>query len=174
MGVYTFGNNVTQSLDLTTSMPSVISAVNAVLSPLSNPNAAYETNLTQSLYRFSSSFLAPAGDGTTAGAPRKFVFILTDGIDDVYASGLPSDRDYSPVRAAACDSLKAKGATIAVLHTLVIPSVQVVDPEVIRVALTNCASRPDLYFPVSDQAQINLAMQQMLNSALALPARFTR
>jgi hypothetical protein len=75
--------------------------------------------------------------------------------------------------------MKAKGATVAVLHTQYynpnnsFSEINDIQASVDQ-ALRECASDPALYFPVNSQEQIDAAIQAMLNVAIAAPARFSR
>ncbi len=182
-GLFTFNTDIANTdtvgnLPVAANVAGEIPILNAIVPPLGDPWHAYNTNITQSVLNFATRYLSVSGDGTSAVAPRKFVFLLTDGIDDVFAAGYPSSRRESAMNPASCDALKAKGATVAVMHTLYInpanefAEITAIQPAVVA-ALQNCASRPDLYFPVADQTQINTAVAEMLNAVVATSTRFT-
>jgi Flp pilus assembly protein TadG len=178
-GLYTFSKDVASNYPLSAAVAGALPVIAAVAPPLGDYNAPYETNITESITHFAANDLSQAGDGSSASKPKKFVFLLTDGVEDVYSPGRPSNRIESAVNPAACAAMKAKGVTVAVLHTIYynpnneyseITAIQ----DSVTQALQQCASGPDLYFAVSDQNQIDAAMQAMLNVAIAAPARFTR
>lgn len=182
-GLFTFNTDVANTdtvgnLPVTSNVAGETAILNAVVPRLGDPWHAYNTNGAKSVLNFSTRYLSNAGDGTSAAAPKKFVFLLTDGVDDVFASGYPSSRRESAMNTASCDALKGKGATVAVMHTLYInpnnefAEITAIEPSV-ATALQNCASRPELYFPVADQTQINTAIQEMLNAVVATSTRFT-
>lgn len=180
IGLYTFSTSTAMLADLTTDVSTLQQAVKSVGPPLGDPNAPYDTNITEFIYQLASNFVQAAGDGSSPNSPKKFVFILTDGIEDVYSPGRPSNRIELPVDPNACTALKSKGAVVIVLHTLYyeppgdpFAEIDAIQPAVVS-SLMQCASGPNLYFPASDGAQINAAMQQMLSAALSLPARLTQ
>lgn len=179
LGLYTFSTAVAQAAALTSDLASVGTKAAAVGPPLGNPDAGYQTNVTEAIRAMAAQYVTQAGDGSSAAAPRKFVFLLTDGIEDVGAAGYPNGRRESALDPSACDALKAKGVGVVVLHTLFynpdgqFAEISAIQDSVTR-ALQACASSPSLYFPASDTAQINLAIKAMLNAAVATPARLTQ
>ncbi len=178
-GLYTFTTGLTQAAALTGTLSNVATAAANTTPPLLNyfgGVAAANTNLTTSVRAFNTSYLANAGDGSNAAAPKKYVFLLTDGVEDYMQGG---SRRESAMNVAACTEMKNKGAVVMVLHTLyynpngMFNEISAIQNQV-TTALQACASSPGLYFPVSDTASINTAMTAMLNLATAQPARFTR
>jgi hypothetical protein len=179
LGVYTFSTSIATLFPLSSSTSGAVAAVNGIQPPLGDPHAAYDTDITGSLTTFASKDLATAGDGTSASSPKKFVFLLTDGIEDVYKAGNPSNRVESAVNTSACTAIKNKGATLGVLHTNYYnPNNEFSEISGIQASVTAalqaCASNATLYFEVSDQASITAAMQQLLAVAIATPAHFTQ
>lgn len=179
LGLYTFSKDVAETAALTSDLSQVGAKVPAVSPPIGNPDAPYETNVTESIRNMAARHVVQAGDGSTASTPRKFVFLLTDGIEDVASPGGTNGRRESALDPAACDALKAKGVSVVVLHTLFYnPDGQFAEISAIQESVTRalqaCASSPSLYFAASDTAQINLAVKAMLNAAVATPARLTQ
>ena len=179
LGIYTFSTSIATLFPLSSTTSGAVAAVNGIQPPLGDPNAAYDTDITGSLTSFASKDLTTAGDGTTAAAPKKFVFLLTDGIEDVYKAGNPSNRVESAVNTSACTAIKNKGATLGVLHTdYYNPNNEFSEISGIQASVTAalqaCASNATLYFEVSDQASITAAMQQLLAVAIATPTHFTQ
>ena len=177
-GLYSFNTDITTVYPLSGNIAASLPSIDGVSPGLGNPWAAYETNITQSLYNFAGNILTQAGDGSKAETPKKFVFILTDGVEDYYTPGMPSSRTESAINPAACAAIKAKGATVAVLHTVYYnPDGEYTDIAAIQDSvvqnLKQCASGPGLYFAVTDQDGINAAVQAMLNAAVATPSRLT-
>ena len=146
---------------------------------LGDPWHAYETNITESIAQFGRDWLTNAGNGVTADKPKKYVFLMTDGVQDIFAPGRASNRIESAVDHASCDQLKAKGAIVAVVHTLFydgdgsLGEIAPIQASVIS-ELQACASSPDLYIAVSDGAELKAAIKRLINVAIATPARFTK
>lgn len=117
--------------------------------------------------------LTKAGDGTTAIAPRKVLFLVTDGFeDDEYGRfAMP----YSE-----CQQFKDLGYTVYVLYTPYYPVLHTwylnggFDRSVVEGNGTNsitynlqaCASAPSDYIEASDSADISAALQTFLKQAL--------
>lgn len=179
LGLYTFSKDVGETAALSADLAGVGAKVTVVAPPIGNPDAAYETNVTLSVRNMAARYVVQAGDGSTASTPRKFVFLLTDGIEDVASPGGTNGRRESALDPAACDALKAKGVSVVVLHTLFynpdgqFAEISAIQDSVTR-ALQACASSPSLYFAASDATQINQAIRSMLNAAVATPARLTQ
>ena len=144
-----------------------------------------DTNIPLALQSITA--LTPAaGDGSSQGAPRRFLFIITDGVADY--NDPRNGRVIAPLDPAQCSALKAKGVQILTLYTdyvpLVPPNVQTpnsfyqtyVDPFVgtLKPNLSACASSPAFAFEASDPASIQAALQAMVQAALSAPARFTQ
>ena len=160
---------------------------------MSDPWHAYNTDITGSVTKFANQFLDMSLDGSTALKPRKFVILMTDGLDDhvcqgpvhfppipAYPSGLTmycdgANRIQLPVQTSACDALHAKNAIVAVLHTALWPGTANYNATqaYAQYNLEQCASA-SLYYPVDSQASINAAMDAILALATAKPARFTQ
>ena len=137
-----------------------------------------------------------ASESGTQASPYKYVFIVTDGVEDQAFNIIPGAYDnlqsptgswygtvYSGVlNSAACSSVKAKGVTVAVLYTnyysLTDPSpyryTQMVAPFAANIApaLQACAS-PNFFLQASSASDIHTAMQQMFAKALRQSARLT-
>jgi hypothetical protein len=124
--------------------------------------------------------IQPAGNGSSAAAALKNLFIVTDGMQDT-----PKKRAMGPMTNAlnetTCQNFKNKGVNVFVLYTPYLPlpnpyylsnDRQYAEPTVpggtspILAALQACASSPANFFQASDPAAINAAMQQMLKAAL--------
>ena len=177
----------------TTDLQGMGAIVGAIPPTLSDPWNAYNTDITGSVTKFSSQFLDPAGDGSLPTKPRKFVMLMTDGLDDHvcqgpvtfppipgYPAGLTmycdgANRIQTPVQASACQALHAKNAIVAVLHTALWPGTANYNQtqDYAEYNLKQCATA-GLYYPVSDQASIDAAMQAVLALATAKPARFSQ
>lgn len=154
-----------------------------------------DTNIPAALQSI-TALIPAAGDGSTQSAPRRFLFIVTDGVADYYNG---STRVIAPLNPAQCASLKAKGVQIMTLYTQYFPLVypptqsptypptplptpnnafyqQNVYPFSANLApdLQACASSPSYAFVASDATSIGAALQAMVQAAMSTPARFTQ
>ncbi len=136
-----------------------------------------------------TSKVQPGGDGTTPAAPRKNLFIVTDGLEDYSPANRYIGQMTNPLNETTCAALKAKNFAIYVLYTPYYPlpnpfylnngarlavEAPITNPSLsIAAALKACASQPSYYYQASSVADINSAMQQMLASALNSPGRIT-
>ncbi|CAN1566306.1 vWFA domain containing protein [Rhabdaerophilaceae bacterium] len=142
-----------------------------------HPNEHRGTNAKAAL-----DWLAPkvpaTGTGLTKDSPRRFVFLVTDGLQDRHPNWYPinfpgpfgaGDR-IGPIDPASCDAFKAKGVTVAVLYTthVGIPGYewywQTPQPQV-RPNLLACAS-PGYFYEGSDAAQLSNEFKKMFKKAL--------
>ncbi len=130
------------------------------------------------------TYMTAAGPGTHADAPRKVLFLVTDGVSDVGAQGDPN-RAYGGVNQADCNNFKALGFTIYVVYTPYFPVMNnfyiynikpLVEPtgsSTVSDDLQACASAPSDYLAATDGQQLDNALQFFLRSAINAPARFT-
>ena len=119
------------------------------------------------------------GTGSTADDPKKFAFIITDGVQDgIYIDWEPPNDNkvwgtgfMSPT---ACDALKAKGITVAVLHTVFFEFSSPGDEYQIHIEpikddiknnLIACAS-PNYYFEAQAGPEIEPALEKMFETAI--------
>jgi Flp pilus assembly protein TadG len=118
-----------------------------------------------------------SGTGLAADSPRRFVFMVTDGLQDRaswYPQNFPgptgADSRTGPIDPAACDGLKAKGVTVAILYTtqVGIPGYewywQKPQPS-IRPNLEACASQ-NFFFEAKDGAALSTEFQKMFKKAV--------
>lgn len=177
LGLYTFEQSLAQVAALTTSVAPIATTALAVQPPVwPAQQDGHDTKITESIYTMASTYVSQGGNGAQQSTARKFVFLMTDGIEDIDDGN--GGRIESPLDPAACAALKAKGVTIAVLHTAyynpygVFNEISAIQDQV-TANLKTCASDYTLYFPVDTPAQLNAAVQGMLNQALAKPAVLT-
>jgi Flp pilus assembly protein TadG len=136
------------------------------------------------------NFVTPSGAGNYPAAPKKNLFIVTDGLDDYYTdpAARSGSRTQGPINPAACDKLKNEGFTIYVLYTPYFPLanpfylgsdrliVEGASPVPgytnITYAMSECASNGDFYSAdPSDKNSIDEALQTMLAAALGSAGR---
>ena len=182
IGLYTFANRVTTLSDLTTNL-STVKTLNA---SIALPVTDLGTQIGDAVDWLNTNKVTTNSGTGALGSPIKFVFLVTDGVEDQAFNYTPGTYDtllspigywygtpYSAVmHSNACTSLKNKGVTVAVLYTNYAPLAdtrytQMVQPFVnnIAPALQACAS-PNFFFQANDATQINAAMQQMFAQAL--------
>jgi von Willebrand factor type A domain/Putative Flp pilus-assembly TadE/G-like len=189
IGLYTFANTVTTLSDLTTNLSSVQSLNSSIALPVTDIGTQIGDAVD---WLTRNKVTANSGTGASS-SPIKFVFLVTDGVEDQAFNYTPGNYDallspvgswygtpYSAVmHSDACTALKNKGVTIAVLYTNYDPLsdtryTQMVQPFVnnIPTALQACAS-PNFFFQADHASDISTAMQQMFAQALKQAARLT-
>ena len=189
IGLYTFANTVTTLSDLTTNLTTVQTLNSAIALPVTDIG----TQIGDAIDWLSSNKVTTNSGTGAQNSPIKFVFLVTDGVEDQAFNYSPANYDtlisptgswygtsYSAVmHSDACTSLKNKGVTVAVLYTNYDPLSDVrytdmVQPFVnnIATALQACAS-PNFFFQADHASDINTAMQQMFAQALKQAARLT-
>ena len=126
-----------------------------------------------------------SGAGTSAQAPKAFVFLVTDGMDNAQTytnSNFSGSSPGEPNNFGYCQYAQGQGVTIAILY---IPYVPIQNPnhsfandedgkvnniisnvsQPIPIDLKNCAT-PGYFFTANSDADINNAMQTMFAQAL--------
>ena len=176
-GFYTFDINAQEVYPLGDSAGAGPSITATEVTPINDDGPYWQTDVVQSINTFNDTWVDPAGDGSSRAMARKFVFILTDGIEDFAGTG-GAYRSTVPFDPAVCQKMKDKKITVLVLHTLNDdPTNQMGENDVLtEVAplLKQCASDPGLYFAASDPVQIAAAVRSMVNYAVSTPAQFTQ
>lgn len=203
-GLYSFNTTFNTIFPPSTNLTAAEAAAQAMTVPVTTDGGDADTNIPLAMRSITG--LTPAsGDGSTASTPKRFLFIVTDGVADYCSSGQASGggcvggnavgtsssspRVIAPLDPATCAALKANGVTIMTLYTTYFPLIKpyeapsgnafytsYVAPFVgnLQPNLTACASSPSYAFTASDAASIGVALQAMLQAALAAPARFTQ
>ena len=178
VGLLTFTKTLSSVFAESTDLAAARAALAQVGVPVTTDGGDADTNIPQALASLAAT-TPVAGDGSTAAQPRRYVFIVTDGVADYFAAN--GARTIEPLKPAACAALKAKGVQIMTLYTTYVPLTSNgfynanVAPFVGQVApnLQACASSANFAFQASDPAAIAAAMQAMLKLAVSSPARFT-
>lgn len=183
-GLYSFNATFNTVFAPSTDLAAAEAEAAAMTVPVTTDGGAADTNIPLALQQI-TALTPPAGDGSRATAPRRFLFIISDGIADYFnAKGVRTIAALDPTQ---CAALKAKGVEIMTLYTQYFPIeppnvptanafyVANVKPFVGTLAanLQACASSPSLAFQASDAASIGVALQAMLQAALSAPAKFT-
>jgi Flp pilus assembly protein TadG len=230
VGLYTFAGTLTTISALSSNLAAVYTATNNIqvaytqsycaygtTPPLcgypttaaNGPNGSYrEGNIPDTSFEASAQTLisstltpTPTEDGLSASTPLRYLFILTDGVDDYTNSAIGyycCDQYIYPFNAtdgvdggsasatSACDQIKAAGVTILVLYTPYTPvNAQTYTDDVqpivtplasskVTAALQACASGTENFFQANDAAAIQAALTQMLALASVQVGIFTQ
>ena len=156
--------------------------------------AYYDQNDMQTSYDTAmpavNSLIAAPGNGMSVGQEQKYLFIVTDGVEDERKSartGNAADKNtriIDTLDTTWCDTIKARKISIAVLYTpyLPLPTNGFYNSYVapldntgsagIVPRLTACAS-PGFFFQISTSLSIDQAMQAMFQQAVKY-ARLTK
>lgn len=136
--VYTFGASA-EKMGLTKVSPlspnlSIVKSkaddVDLMTIPYQNYQSDTQTNFDKILASLDSEIPTP-GDGSKSNSPQKFVFFVSDGVQDAAnvscikptvqgqdpVTGTKYTRCMSPLNTKLCDTLKSRGVKIAVLYT---------------------------------------------------------
>lgn len=185
-GLWTFHETFTEQVALTSNLSYVQQSVTAVDLPTYEDGTHTDAALAKM-----TAIVPTSGDGSKSNLPKSFVFLITDGTQDGTRTGYwpaselllnNAGQSVAAVDPAACDGLKQKGVTVAVLYTtyLAVPGqVQyetMIAPGAPKIPenLQACAS-PGFYIEASDATAIKAAMTQLLAKAVAAttPVRLT-
>lgn len=186
IGLWTYDRSTTKLSDLDTNYAALQSAATLIDLPTYDDGTQTDDALSQM-----ASMVPNSGNGQTAANPVKFLFLVTDGVQDgIYTgwttpAGLPTNYPYSPsdgivagktspIMPTACDAIKAKGVTVVVLYTTYVPFPgawqydDLIAPfaSSISTNLKSCAS-PGFYFEATEGPDIDAAMQKMFAAAVA-------
>jgi Flp pilus assembly protein TadG len=185
IGLYTFANSVTTVSPLSANLTQALVNNNLIQLPTTNVG----TQIGDAVNWLSQNVVTTASGNGTQALPYKFVFLVTDGVEDQGYGYIPGSYDNliaptgtypqgsTPALSAvmnsnACTSLKNKGVTVAVLYTTYDPLTDprytyMVKPFASNIvsALTACAST-GFFFTADSASDINTAMQQMFAQAL--------
>jgi Flp pilus assembly protein TadG len=189
MGVFTFDNSITTIVNTTSNLSNVATAVQGIDLPTIDDG----TQIDNALSWINSKKIVGNGDGSSSAKPAEIVFLVTDGVQDgIYTnswSGITGTTGIglswwgslagqpaptSALIASACDGLKNKGVTVAVVYTTYVPFTgteqydRLIGPFAagIPAHLQSCAT-PEYFFTASTPADIASGMQQLFNKAVA-------
>ena len=173
--LYTFETAVTERYPLGAPSNAAPIITATEVTPIADWGPWNQTNVAKSITTF-GDFVGLAGDGTSAATARKYVFILTDGMEDFTGGG--GQRVVVPFDPKVCQPLKDKGVIILVLQTINDdPTDQIGENGLlaqVRPLLQQCASGPDLFTAASTPAEVSAAIRTMVNYAVSTPAQFTQ
>ncbi len=175
---------------LTTSLTTSASdagTIDLMTVPAQNYNNDEQTNSTTVLANM-NTIIPTNGSGMTAASPEEVLFMVTDGVNDGYATGYnngATSRRITPFDTTSCTTLKNRGVRIAVLYTTYQPVplnaffvswVQQYLPILqgttytqgaVATAMQSCAS-PGLYFEVSPSQGISAAMTALFQKVVSV------
>lgn len=209
VGIYTFNSTLTQvyptnaeagsdfvTAEAKVGTPPTLPAtadtgIQPVLGGLSGDN--YDTAFPEEMTTLANQYVTPAGDGTTAAAPRKALFLITDGFeDDPYAPRYPTPAARQPFETSYCQLFKNMGYQVYVVYTpyYPVPHQTYLANDWAQYVQSNSASNsipgnlqacssqssdPNGIYYVSalDQKSLSNALLAFLQQALKSPARYT-
>jgi len=183
MGVYEFSDTLTTISNLSSNLTAVGSAAGAI----DLAYAYFDQRDSQTSYDVAlpgmNAIMTDPGNGTSPTAPRKFLFFVTDGVQDEPVNTLPaphpsgnvnSNRLINTLNPSLCTTIKNRGIQIAILYTPYLPVTnnafynQWVAPisSQIPTNLQSCAS-PNFYFQITPTQGISEALQTMFTAAVS-------
>lgn len=184
MAIYTFSDIFTRVSDLSSDLALVKNNANKIdLAYSYLDDRDTQTSFIRALPKI-SNIVPTSGTGLTPESPIRFLFFVTDGVQDAPTDGKvmgPYDRKTSggdrfvgAIDPVLCKSMKDRNVRIGVIYTtyLPIPSDGFYRFFVLPFAqdipdnLRRCAS-DGLFFQVSTGGDINVAMQRLFEAALA-------
>jgi Flp pilus assembly protein TadG len=165
----------------------------------SNNNSDTDTNIESALSRINTIMPAPGGGTNQTGdTPQEVVFLVTDGVDDMFVSsksacsGTPvtSGTQYrcqQPINPSTCTTIKNRGIRIAVLYTeyLQLPTNNWYNtyisqfnnpsPDKGQIAqnLQSCAST-NLFYDVQSGGDITAALNELFQRVVNTAAHLTQ
>ncbi|WP_375462595.1 TadE/TadG family type IV pilus assembly protein [uncultured Methylobacterium sp.] len=184
MEMWTFSDFQTQLIQLTPNLDQVKTASGQIDLAYSyqdqrDSQTAYERAISKM-----TSTVPASGNGVTAATPIRFLFFVTDGVQDTPIDGTVSNqsagfkinnnRFISAINPATCKTMKDRNIKIGIIYTQYLPlydndfynsNVKPFENN-IGPLLKSCAT-DGLYFPVATNGDINQAMQQLFSAALA-------
>lgn len=174
----TFNDKVTSLVAMTSNLDSASSSVSSIDLPTYDD----ATDLKGALLGANSK-MSTSGDGMTAANPKKFLFLVTDGVEDqIYMTTANTFDTLDPAGAwkntgamnpNVCTAIKAKGITLAVIYTryvkfdgwqytdLILPFETAIPKN-----LEKCAST-GFYLEATSASEIDAAMQAMFEKSIA-------
>jgi hypothetical protein len=170
---YTFDTTLNTVQTLTGSYATALASANTIdlmAVPSSGPGSTY----TDSALQLTVPNIPASGDGSSSAKSKKYLILVTDGVQDMYNCGALWCHQTEVVTASSCTALKSKGINVAVIYTTYLPMptkneyVQLVQPFAnnIEPALQSCAST-GLYFAAADAADISDAFSAIFAHVLA-------
>jgi hypothetical protein len=196
VAIYTFGTSATNA-GLSTIAPltsnlsaakTLASAIDLMTTPYQNYADDTDTDFNSILTGINSEITGVNNDGTSAAKPLKYVFFVSDGVDDHVGgtcsrptttgsdpqTGKQYVRCQQPLDISICTTMKNRGIKIAVLYTTYLPLPtnnwynNWIAPfqSSIGTTMQSCAS-PGLYFEVSPSQGISDALNALFRKTVS-------
>ncbi|MBV8568527.1 MAG: pilus assembly protein [Methylobacteriaceae bacterium] len=189
MGVYEFNSALQTISGLSANLATVASNANAIDLAYAYQNQSDNQTSYDIALPAINAIMTDPGDGSSASFPQKYLFFVTDGVEDEAVQPLPaprpagnvnSNRLINTINPAICTAIKDRGIKIALLYTTYLPVTnnafynQWVSPIASRIPtqLSACAS-PGFFFEVTPTEGISEAMTHMFEKAVSV-ARLTQ
>lgn len=184
MEMWTFNDSTTQ-----TRLQAMTPTLNLIKSAAPNIDIAYayqnqadnQTDFERAIAKMNTTIPA-SGTGITAASPIRFLFLVTDGVEDTggtvtnqsAGTQITSSRFIGPLSPSTCNALKANNVRIGIVYTQYLPIYtnsfynSYVKPFETKIGpmLQSCAS-DGLYFPVASGGDITAAMLKLFSTAVA-------
>ena len=184
MEMWTFNDSTTQ-----TRLQAMTPTLGLIKSAAPNIDIAYayqnqadnQTDFERAIAKMNTTIPA-SGSGVTAATPIRFLFLVTDGVEDTGGSvtnqsagfQISGGRFIGPISPSTCNNLKNNNVRIGIIYTQYLPLYSndfynsYVKPFETKIGPTLKACASDgLYFPVTSGGDITAAMLQLFSSAVA-------
>lgn len=183
MEMWTFNDSTTQ-----TRLQAMTPTLDQIKSSTPNIDIAYayqnqadnQTDFERAIAKM-NSVIPASGDGLTASTPIRFLFFVTDGVQDTGGTITDTSKGFQlnnrfmgPISPSTCNKLKNDNVRIGIIYTQYLPIYtdnwynSYVKPyeNSIGPMLQACAS-DNLYFPVASGGDITNAMLRLFSASLA-------
>ena len=184
MEMWTFNDSTSQ-----TRLQAMTPTLSLIKSAAPNVDIAYayynqadnQTDFERAISKM-NTVIPASGSGITAASPIRFLFVVTDGVEDTGGSitnqgsgfQINGSRFIGPLSPTTCNTLKNNNVRIGIVYTQYLPLYtndfynSYVKPYETKIGpmLKACAS-DGLYFPVSSGGDITSAMLQLFSTAVA-------
>ena len=121
IGIRTFSRDSQDISDLTDDMGALETLANRIDLGPNRPPGVADSNIDDTLRNTPGRqfFTEPSGTGLSSDSPKKFLFLITDGVNDTY--GACGTHCTGPVDPDKCKHIKDKGITLGVIYTTYLP-----------------------------------------------------
>ncbi len=166
VSIYTFGTSTTTVLSKSSSISTAITKAATIdVESVGKSSTNWGYTKTTSALTTVKNALSNVGDGTTSTSRKTYVVFITDGLEDLPASGTTYGRSTDVAYGTACTAIKNTGATLITIEATypVVNDAQytkIVAPYAALLAptLKSCASGTSWYFSADDGPAIEAAM----------------